>query len=148
MELAPDLQFKHMTVHDAQLPFEVVAQIPGAISLDDVEICCDLEHHVVNASHTHPDVVAGPRGHALVRGERVGDVGARRRRRLERRRSARRLTRCAHRAHVGSSRADGDPVPRRRQEPPAATSSAARSRSRCSATCSRRRSSVGRLPES
>ena len=95
MELAPDLQFKHMTVHEAQLPFEVVAKIPGAISLDDVEICCDLEHHVVNASHTHPDVVDGPRGHPLVRGERVGDDGARRRRRLERRRSARRLTRRA-----------------------------------------------------
>ena len=62
MELAPDLQFKHMTVHDAQLPFEVVAKIPGAISLDDVEICCDLEHHVVNASHTHPDVVTALEG--------------------------------------------------------------------------------------
>ena len=29
MELAPDLQFKHMTVHEAQLPFEVVAKIPS-----------------------------------------------------------------------------------------------------------------------
>ena len=29
MELAPDLQFKHMTVQDAQLPFEVVAKIPS-----------------------------------------------------------------------------------------------------------------------
>ena len=57
MELAPDLQFKHMTVHDAQLPFEVVAKIPSGLSLDDVEICCDVEHHVVNAAHTHPDVV-------------------------------------------------------------------------------------------
>jgi hypothetical protein len=57
MELAPDLQFKHMTVHGAQLPFEVVAKIPSAISLESVEICCDVEHHVVNASHTHPDVV-------------------------------------------------------------------------------------------
>ena len=58
MEVAPDLQFKHMTVHDAQLPFEVVAKIPSAISLESVEICCDVEHHVVNALHTDPDVVA------------------------------------------------------------------------------------------
>ena len=49
MELAPDLQFKHMTVHDAQLPFEVVAKIPSGLSLDEIEICCDVEHHVVNA---------------------------------------------------------------------------------------------------
>jgi len=57
MELAPDLQFKHMSVHEAQLPFEVVTLIPSELSLDVVEICCDLDHHVVNASHTHPDVV-------------------------------------------------------------------------------------------
>ena len=38
MELAPDLQFKHMTVHDAQLPFEVVAKIPSTISLDEVAV--------------------------------------------------------------------------------------------------------------
>ena len=38
MELAPDLQFKHMTVHDAQLPFEVVAKIPRGVSLDDVHL--------------------------------------------------------------------------------------------------------------
>ena len=62
MELAPDLQFKHMTVRDAQLPFEVVAKIPGGLSLDEIEICCDLEHHVVNAAHTHPDVAAALEG--------------------------------------------------------------------------------------
>ena len=62
MELAPELQFKHMTVHEAQLPFEVVAKIPSGLSLDVVELCCDLEHHVVNASHTHPDVVAALEG--------------------------------------------------------------------------------------
>ena len=62
MELAPDLQFKHMTVREAQLPFEVVGSIPGELSLDEVEICCDVEHHVVNASHTHADVVASLEG--------------------------------------------------------------------------------------
>jgi hypothetical protein len=58
MELAPDLQFKHMSVREVQLPFEIVTKIPGSLSLDEIEICCDVEHHVVNASHTHPDVVA------------------------------------------------------------------------------------------
>jgi hypothetical protein len=62
MVLAPDLQFKHMFVRDAHLPFEVVAQIPGSVSLDVVEICCDLDHHVVNAAHTHPDVVEAHAG--------------------------------------------------------------------------------------
>ena len=55
MELAPDLQFKHMSVSDAQLPFDVLARIPQ-VSLDEVEICCDLEHHVYFARHTDPGV--------------------------------------------------------------------------------------------
>ncbi len=62
MELAPDLQFKHMTVREAQLPFEVVGKIPSALSLDEVEICCDVEHHVVNAAHTQADVVTALEG--------------------------------------------------------------------------------------
>jgi hypothetical protein len=55
MELAPDLQFKHYTVAEAQLPFEVLAKIPQ-VSLSDVAICCDLEHHVFFAEHTEPKV--------------------------------------------------------------------------------------------
>ena len=62
MELAPDLQFKHMTVREAQLPFEIVGKIPEGVSLDEVEICCDVDHHVVNAAHTHHDVVAALTG--------------------------------------------------------------------------------------
>ena len=62
MELAPDLQFKHMTVREAQLPFEIVGKIPETLSLDEVEICCDVDRHVVNAAHTHPDVVAALEG--------------------------------------------------------------------------------------
>ena len=57
MELDPDLQFKHMTVREAQLPFEIVGKLPESVSLDEAEICCDADHHVVNAAHTHPDVV-------------------------------------------------------------------------------------------
>ena len=61
MELDPDLQFKHYTVAEAQLPADALARIPH-ISLDEVEICCDLEHHVLNPEHTDAEVVAALRG--------------------------------------------------------------------------------------
>ena len=61
MEIAPDLQFKHMSVREAQLPFDVVARIPH-VSLDDVEICCDLAHHVFNSEHTDPEIAEALRG--------------------------------------------------------------------------------------
>jgi hypothetical protein len=61
MELAPDLQFKHMSVRQAELPFDVLARIPH-ISLDEVEFCCDKEHHVFNAAHTDPDVAKALEG--------------------------------------------------------------------------------------
>jgi hypothetical protein len=61
MELAPDLQFKHMPVRQAQLPFEVVARVPE-VPLDEAEICCDLEHHVYYGAHTHPAVAAALEG--------------------------------------------------------------------------------------
>ncbi len=61
MELAPDLQFKHMTVTEARLPFEVVTRIK-AVSLDEVEICCDRDHHVFNAEHTNPELAAALAG--------------------------------------------------------------------------------------
>ena len=49
MELAPELQFKHYTLREAQLPADAVA------------ICCDLESHVVNPDHTDPAVAAALR---------------------------------------------------------------------------------------
>jgi hypothetical protein len=55
MELAPDLQFKHYTVAEAQLPFEALSRITQ-VSLSDVSICCDLEHHVFYGAHTEPQV--------------------------------------------------------------------------------------------
>lgn len=61
MELDPDLQFKHYTVAAAQLPAETLARIQHG-SLDEVEICCDLEHHVFNPGHTDPDVCEALRG--------------------------------------------------------------------------------------
>jgi hypothetical protein len=60
MELAPDLQFKHYTVADAHLPADALAHI-SHVSLGEVEICCDLEHHVVNPEHTDPEVCEGLR---------------------------------------------------------------------------------------
>ena len=61
MELDPDLQFKHYTVAEAQLPADALARIQH-VSLDEVEICCDLEHHVYNPEHTDPEVAAALRG--------------------------------------------------------------------------------------
>jgi hypothetical protein len=55
MELAPDLQFKHYSVAEAQLPGEVLSHV-SHVSLGEVEICCDLDHHVFNAGHTDPEV--------------------------------------------------------------------------------------------
>ena len=55
MEIAPDLQFKHYTVAEAQLPSEVLRAI-SQVSLSEVAICCDLEHHVFYAEHTDPEV--------------------------------------------------------------------------------------------
>ena len=61
MEIAPDLQFKHYTVRDAQLPAEALMQVPD-LNLDEVEICCDLERHVYFGRHTDPRVAAALRG--------------------------------------------------------------------------------------
>ena len=57
MEVAPDLQFKHYTVAEARLPADALVNLPD-IPLGAVAICCDLDHHVFNARHTEPKVVA------------------------------------------------------------------------------------------
>ncbi len=57
MEVAPNLQFKHYTVAEAKLPSDALVNIPD-VSLDDVAICCDLEHHVFNPEHTDGAVAA------------------------------------------------------------------------------------------
>ena len=61
MELDPDLQFKHYTVAEAQLPADALSRM-SHVSLDEVEICCDLDHHVFNPGHTDPDVAEALRG--------------------------------------------------------------------------------------
>jgi hypothetical protein len=51
MEIAPELQFKHYTVAEAQLPADALMKIAEVV-LSDIAICCDLEHNVYNAAHT------------------------------------------------------------------------------------------------
>jgi hypothetical protein len=55
LEIAPDLQFKHYTVAEAKLPAEVLGAIHH-VSLSEVAICCDLDHHVFYGRHTDPAV--------------------------------------------------------------------------------------------
>ena len=63
MELDPDLQFKHYTVAEAQLPAEVLMKFPE-VPLGDIAICCDLDHHVFYAAHTDDRVGAAlPESH-------------------------------------------------------------------------------------
>lgn len=61
MEIAPDLQFKHYSVVEAQLPSEALAKLEG-ILVEELEICCDREHYVFNPEHTVPEVVDALRG--------------------------------------------------------------------------------------
>ena len=55
MEIAPELQFKHYTLREAQLPAEALVNC-GDCDFDVVEICCDLDSHVFNPEHTDPIV--------------------------------------------------------------------------------------------
>ena len=55
MEIAPDLQFKHFTLNEVELPADALMTL-GEISLDEVSIYCDLEHHVYFARHSDPKV--------------------------------------------------------------------------------------------
>jgi hypothetical protein len=51
MELAPELQFKHYTVAEAQLPADALMFVKDT-SLADVAICADLDKNVFYAAHT------------------------------------------------------------------------------------------------
>jgi hypothetical protein len=61
MEIAPELQFRHHTLGDMQLPAEVFVRIEG-IALDEVAVCCDVIAHVFNPEHTDPRIVAALKG--------------------------------------------------------------------------------------
>ena len=60
MELAPELQFKHYTVREAQLPQDALGGVDHH-AFDELEICCDLASHVFNPEHTDPTVAEGLR---------------------------------------------------------------------------------------
>jgi hypothetical protein len=60
MEIAPDLQFMHYSAAEAKLPSDALVHIPD-VSLDELTICCDLEHHVYFAEHTDAHVAAALR---------------------------------------------------------------------------------------
>jgi hypothetical protein len=55
MEIAPELQFKHYTVAEVQLPADALMKI-SQVALSDVAICADLEKNVFYAAHTDPIV--------------------------------------------------------------------------------------------
>ena len=53
MEIAPDVQFRHYTLAEAQLPVDAFVQLEG-VDADEVIICCDLDAHIFNPDHTDP----------------------------------------------------------------------------------------------
>jgi hypothetical protein len=61
MEIAPDLQFRHYTLREVQLPTDAFVRLAG-VDLDAVAICCDLDAHVYNPTHTAPAVVEALKG--------------------------------------------------------------------------------------
>jgi len=61
MEIAPELQFRHHTLAEAQLPVEAFVQLEG-VPANELVLCCDLEAHVFNPEHTDPRVASALRG--------------------------------------------------------------------------------------
>jgi hypothetical protein len=55
MELAPDLQFRHFTLAEVQLPVDAFVQLEG-VPPDEVNVCCDPDAHVFNPEHTDPRI--------------------------------------------------------------------------------------------
>lgn len=60
MELAPELQFKHYTVAEAQLPADALMQVSG--NLSEISLCADLDHNVFYGEHTDGGVADALRG--------------------------------------------------------------------------------------
>jgi hypothetical protein len=61
MEVAPDVQFRHYTLTEAQLPVDAFVQLEG-VDADAVVVCCDLDAHIFNPEHTDPRIVAALAG--------------------------------------------------------------------------------------
>jgi len=60
MEVVPELQFKHYTLAEAQLPADALLRLDQGAS-NEVAICCDLDRHVFNPDHTDEPVAAALR---------------------------------------------------------------------------------------
>jgi hypothetical protein len=56
MEVAPDVQFRHYTLAEVQLPVDAFVQLEG-VDADAVWVCADLESHIFNPEHTDPRIV-------------------------------------------------------------------------------------------
>ena len=61
MEIDADLQFRHYSLREVQLPTDAFVRLDG-VDLDAVTICCDLDAHVYNPGHTEPAVVEALKG--------------------------------------------------------------------------------------
>lgn len=61
MEVAPELQFRHLSLAEVQLPAEAVVRIEHVVR-DAVSLCCDPDSHVFNPDHTEPEIVAALAG--------------------------------------------------------------------------------------
>ena len=73
MEITPDLQFRHYTIGEIQIPVDAFVQLEG-LSPDAIAVCCDLDAHVFNPEHTDPRVAEALRG---THGIDVRDVAGR-----------------------------------------------------------------------
>ena len=74
MEIAPELQFKHYTVAEAQLPADALMQVTD-FSLADVAICADLDkRRLLRGAHGRARRRGAP-PEPLVRDPRVGQRG-------------------------------------------------------------------------
>jgi hypothetical protein len=56
MEIAPNLQFRHYTLAEAQVPVDAFIQLEG-VDADSVIVCADLDAHVFNPEHTDERIV-------------------------------------------------------------------------------------------
>ena len=61
MEIAPDVQFRHYTLAEAQLPVDAFVQLEG-LDQNAVSVCADLDAHIFNPEHTEPRIVEALRG--------------------------------------------------------------------------------------
>jgi hypothetical protein len=61
MEIAPEVQFRHYTLAEVQLPVDAFVQLEG-LDPNAVSVCADLDQHVFNPDHTEPRIVEALRG--------------------------------------------------------------------------------------